>query len=171
MKTAINWDTNTRNPNHERGRSTRHMLHPTASHMPIKHTPNHDKGRSLCPLKIIETSITEGAAPNPSLHCKLTEYSATRLQESGQSAVDWNTNTRSPKHGGARIARHTLHPSASKICVKLTPKKDTGGSNGQLINKETIRTEGAEPNPSLHYKQTKYSATKLKESGQTATDW
>jgi hypothetical protein len=147
------------------------MLHPATSQIYLKHTPKHDTGGSNCQLIIKETNRTEGAEPNPSLHYKFTVYFATSLQESGQTAFDWDTNTRSPKHGGGRSARHMLHPTTSQIYVKHTSKQDMGGSNRQLVSTKTNNTEGAEPNPSLHCKLTEYSATKPQGSGQTAADW
>jgi hypothetical protein len=99
------------------------MLHPTASQISVKHTPKQDNGRSIRPLINIETFNKEGAKPSPSLQRKLIEYSVTKLEESGQTAADWDTITRNPKHGGERSARHVLHPTAPQIYVKHTLKQ------------------------------------------------
>ncbi len=120
------------------------MLHPTASHISVKHSPKQDTGGSSCQLIIEETNRKEGAVPNPSLYRKLTEYSETRLQESGHCAADWDTSTRNQKHGGERSARHMFQLTASHIFVKHTPRHDKERSIFPLIQIEPSNTEGNE---------------------------
>jgi hypothetical protein len=144
------------------------MLHPTASHIFVKHTPKQDKGKPICPLIQMETINMEGEELNPSPHDTIIEHTKTKMQESEQVASERDTNTRHKKHGGERRAWNLHHPNAShQISVNLTPKQDKGGSICQLINIETNSTEGVELNPSLHGKIIEHTETRLQEIEQT----